>query len=363
MNKLQQTVYILLIISLSIGLLYISREFLVPLCLALVLAMLFVRLANRMESNGISRSFSALISVLLFVSAVGVILSLLTWRLTDFAENIEEMKAQTLTMFEKMKSWVDKTLGIPPKEQDELIKQNGTSGESGSGNVLTTFAGGTMSFLVDAVLVLVYMFLFLYSRSHLKRFIIKLVPTDQQGKAKKIIQESAHVSQLYLGGLAAMIVMLWILYSIGFSLVGVENAIFFAILCGLLEIVPFVGNVTGTSLTVLAVVAQGGGGDMILGVLAVYMLIQFVQTYLLEPLVVGNEVNINPLFTIIVLVVGELVWGIGGMILAIPLLGMAKIVFDNIPALRPLGFLIGTEKKTRKNIFEKLKNKLTKLSN
>ena len=88
---------------------------------------------------------------------------------------------------------------------------------------------------------------------------------------------------------------------------------------------------------------------MVLGILVVYGLVQFFQTYILEPLVVGAEVNINPLFTIIGLVAGEALWGIPGMILAIPLMGIAKIVCDNIEPLKPFGFLIGEEKKKRKS--------------
>jgi predicted PurR-regulated permease PerM len=152
-----------------------------------------------------------------------------------------------------------------------------------------------------------------------------------------------------------MIVGLWIMYSIGFSIVGVKFPVFFAIVCGLLEIVPFVGNLTGNLLTVLMVVLQGGGTGMIVGVLITYATVQFLQTYILEPLVVGAEVNINPLFTIIVLVAGELVWGIPGMVLAIPLLGIVKIICDHIEPLKPYGFLIGQQKKKKEGLIGKIK--------
>ncbi|RYG23406.1 MAG: AI-2E family transporter, partial [Chitinophagaceae bacterium] len=152
-----------------------------------------------------------------------------------------------------------------------------------------------------------------------------------------------------------MIVALWILYGIGFSIIGVKHFLIFAILCGLLEIVPFVGNLTGNLVTILMVLAQGGGSSMVLGVVITYAIVQFLQTYLLEPLVVGAEVNINPLFTIMVIVVGELVWGIPGMVLAIPLLGIVKIICDNVEPLRPYGFLIGKEKKSGNGWIDKMK--------
>ncbi len=153
-----------------------------------------------------------------------------------------------------------------------------------------------------------------------------------------------------------MIGLLWVLYGIGFSVVGVESAIFFAVLCGLLEIIPFVGNLTGTCLTLLAVLAQGGDSKMLIGVLIVYGLVQFLQTYILEPLIVGEQVNINPLFTILSIILGEFVWGVAGMILAIPLLGIIKIICDKVPELKPYEFLIGPE-----NPKVKSENRLSKL--
>ena len=89
--------------------------------------------------------------------------------------------------------------------------------------------------------------------------------------------------------------------------------------------------------------------------LITYAIVQFLQTYILEPLVVGSGVNINPLFTIGGIVAGELVWGVPGMILAIPTMGMAKIICDHIEPLKPYGFLIGEEKKSKTGLVDKVK--------
>ncbi len=136
-----------------------------------------------------------------------------------------------------------------------------------------------------------------------------------------------------------------------------KNAVFFAILCGILEIVPYVGNLTGTVITLLMVVAQGGDASIMLGVLITYGLVQFFQNNVLTPLIVGSEVNINPVFTIMALLAGELVWGIPGMILGIPLLGMLKIIFDHVEPLKPYGFLLGSPgpKTARVGIANKIK--------
>ena len=96
---------------------------------------------------------------------------------------------------------------------------------------------------------------------------------------------------------------------------------------------------------------------MVIGIIISYAFIQFFQTYVLEPLVVGTEVNINPLFTIMGLVVGEIIWGIPGLMLAIPLMGILKIVFDHIPSLKPYGYLMGYEKKNKTTLADWIKSK------
>jgi predicted PurR-regulated permease PerM len=80
---------------------------------------------------------------------------------------------------------------------------------------------------------------------------------------------------------------------------------------------------------------------VLVGIAITYAIVQFIQGWVLEPLILGPQVKINPLFTIIALVLGELLWGIPGIILAIPILAIFKIVCDHIEPLQPIGFLIG----------------------
>jgi predicted PurR-regulated permease PerM len=339
MGKLQHTVNLLLLFTLGFAGLCFSAPFVVPIVLAGVLSMLFIRLCNFFESKGFSRTLASLTCLFIFVASIALIVLLLSIQLASLSENIDEMKTRLYGMFNNFRNWINDTVGIDAKQQKEIMeKQN-----SGTGNMLFSFASGLVSIAVNAVLVLVYMFLFLLYRTHIKKFILKLVAKTEKEDTDIIVHKTSKVSQKYLSGLAAMIGLLWILYGISFSLIGIENAIFFAVLCGLLEIVPFVGNLTGTSITVLAALAQDGNGEKVIWVLITYFLVQFIQTYILEPLVVGEQVNINPLFTIMAIVLGEMVWGIPGMILAIPLLGMTKIICDHHPDLQPYGFLIGPE--------------------
>lgn len=345
---LNRTISVLLFLFLLIAGLYFAKNFFVPLVLAGLLSMLFLPLVKKIEAKGINRAIAILICVLMILSLVAGISWLISWQVGNFADDTAKLQEQIVRLGERVKDFAQKSLGINKETQKEFIeKQQSTSGST-AGKIGLALIDSISDILVKFILVIVYFFLLIYLRSHLKTFILKLVKQPQKANAEKIIHDASKVGQQYLGGLAVMIFFLWIMYSIGFSIAGVKYAVFFAILCGLLEIVPFVGNLTGTLLTSLMAVSQGAGSGVLIGVLITYGLVQFIQTYILEPLVVGAQVNINPLFTIISIVLGEMIWGVPGMVLAIPLVGILKIICDHVEPLKSYGFLIGSEPKEKK---------------
>jgi len=339
MNKplLPKVIQVLLLIVLSAALLYAGREFFVPIALAGLLAMLLLPLSAWLEKKGLNRGLSTLLSLLTMLAVIVGVIALLSWQMSNVAEDL----SQATDRIEELQAYLSETLGISREKQEQMVEENQSSGAGGAAKVGAAVVGGFLGGLVTFIIAVVYIFMFLYYRAHFKKFILKLVPAAEKDDANRVISESAKVAQKYLGGLGLMIVMLWILYGIGFSIVGVKNPVFFAVLCGVLEIVPFVGNLTGTSVTLLMAVAQGGDLSMIVGILITYGLVQFFQNNVLTPLIVGSEVNINPVFTIMALLSGELLWGIPGMILAIPMLGIFKIICDHVEPLKPFGFLLG----------------------
>jgi predicted PurR-regulated permease PerM len=360
-QSLSRTIQILFLFFLVICGLYFAKPFLVPFAIAGILSMLLLPLSRRLEGRGFNRALAAIICILIFLIIIFGILALLGWQLSGLASDLGQAEEKINAAIAQLRQYISSSLGISQEKQQEMMKKQQSSGGGGMGSVVTGIMSTMMSFLVDFIIVLVYIFLFLFFRSHVKKFIFKLVRQEKEANAQAIITKSVDVAYKYVSGVAMMIVLLWIMYGIGFSIAGVKHPIFFAVLCGVLEIIPFIGNITGTALTLLMGLTQGGGSGIIIGILVTYALVQFIQSYIIEPLVVGAEVNINPLFTIIALVAGELIWGVPGLVLSIPLLGIVKVICDQVPALQPYGFLIGAEKKEDKNNFiEKIKKKFTK---
>ncbi|MBL7780430.1 MAG: AI-2E family transporter [Saprospiraceae bacterium] len=362
MNKsiLQRTAFIFLVIVLAGAILYFGRPFLVPIALAGLLSMLLLPLAGWFEKKKLGRGLSSVLSVLVLVVGISGILALLSWQLTNVTDDLSQIKTVASERMEQLHVFASDHLGISREEQQKMMEENKSSGAESATKLGAMIVSSLLGALVTFIIAVVYIFMFLYYRSHFREFILQLVPAGNKAEATRVMAEASQIAQKYLGGLGLMITMLWVLYGIGFSIVGVKNAVFFAILCGILEIIPYVGNLTGTAITLLMTMAQGGDTSMMLGVIITYGLVQFFQNNVLTPLIVGSEVNINPVFTIMALMAGELVWGVPGMILAIPMLGILKITFDHIAVLKPFGFIIGQPKKSaaskkKEGIISKLK--------
>jgi len=345
----------LMLIFLVVAALYIGEEFLMPITIAAVLATLLLPLSRRLEKWRVPKVLAALICVFLMLLFFAGLLALLGWQISLLTNDLPLLQEKATQFLTDAQRFIQKTFHITRREQTEMLK--------GQQDTITAFisslAGSVSSMFTNLILIIVYVSLLLFYRSHIKEFLLKLSPQNQREEMEKIIFSSANVTQQYLIGLAKMIVCLWIMYGIGFSVLGVKNAIFFAILCGVLEIVPFIGNITGTAITVLVAAMDGGNFPMLGGIIATYGVVQLIQGWVLEPLIVGPQVKINPLFTIVALVVGELIWGIPGIIVAIPLIAMLKVFCDHIDSLKPYGFLIAeieSEAKAPSAILVKIKS-------
>lgn len=327
----------LLVLFLLVAGLYFGRDFLMPIALAAIIAALFRPLCEWLEHRGFPRlltPFVCIIILLAFGTGIGFLVGFQVNTLTEEAAMI---KQRGIEYFGRAQQYVYDLVGMNKEEQVRLLKQQ----QSVLSGMIGTLAGSMLSVLTNGILVMVYIFLFLYYRAHLQEFVIRLANPSRKQEVANVVTQASQVAQQYLLGLAKMIACLWVLYGIGFSLVGVQNALFFAILCGLLEIIPFIGNITGTSITVLVTAVQGGSTGTLAGIVIVYGIVQFIQGWVLESVIVGPHVRINPLFTILALVLGELLWGIPGIVLAIPGLAVVKIICDHVEALKPYGFLFG----------------------
>jgi predicted PurR-regulated permease PerM len=211
--------------------------------------------------------------------------------------------------------------------------------------------GGTLAGL--GLLIIHFIFILIY-RNRIKFFVLGLTPEANHEKAKEVMQQITKVTRQYLIGVVTVMAILSVLNSVGLIALGIQNAIFFGVLAAVLNIIPYIGVWIGSGLPLLLALITKDSLFYPIGVIAVFLITQFIDNNFLTPRITGSQVQINALATIGVILVGNMVWGVIGMILFIPLLGMAKILFDNVEELKPFGHLIGDEEKVKKKFAGKI---------
>ena len=251
-------------------------------------------------------------------------------------------------------------------QQASQGRQEGQQGSSGSGKLpgLSNFQGAFTSivsnvfgFLADMLLILVYIFFFMYYQKKFEDSIVGFAEEDKKEEVRNVIHEASEIAQQYLFGRFILIFILAALYLLGYSIIGLQYALFISLIAALFSLLPYVGNVLGLFLAVgMSFLGGGGGSGQLIGIVVIFSVVQFVESYILEPYVVGGKVDLNPVMVIVGVVLGGIVWGIMGMILAIPILGILKVVCDHVGPLKPLAYMLDERGiSSGENAFSKVK--------
>lgn len=328
-----------------------AQGFLAPLVMSIVLALLMIPLSNKLENLGIGRGISSLLcTILLFIISLGVF-ALLSFQVKNFVSDWENIKEEMRPKIEQAEEYLYEHTAMNKEDFEAYKEQNDltTLGMDGSsGQRAFDFMKGVMSFISNYLLVFIYIFFLLAYRKRFKIFFLKLAPRNDQNEAREVIDNTATLVQQYLIGKSFLIILLTILYSIGLGISGVDNFILISFIAAFLSLVPFIGNIIGFFLALVFGFLTTGDTTVLIGIIITFTIVQFIESYILEPYVVGDKVNLHPFLVILSIIAGNMIWGVMGMILAIPVLGILNIIMNHVPPLKPFGYLLSTDKKEDK---------------
>lgn len=331
----------LFFIILLIVVLYFGRAFLIPIFFAALLAMLMAPVCRKLDGWGFHRALSSLGCILVLVAVIAGVAFIISTQISTFAENMSQIQSKGTEMLEKAQAYIEEQIGMSPKEQEEIVKEQAEKSSQKPGPSLPAkILGAITSTLTGLVLSLVITFLMLYNKEQFETFFLKLYDDEDTGKVKAVVGQITQVSQKYLTGRAMSVLIIATLYSVGLLIVGIKNAVLLAGIAALLTVIPYVGTVLGGLFPVfMALLTEDVQTALWAGV--VMIVIQTIDNYFIEPNVVGGEVNLNALWSILSILAGGMIWGVAGMIVFLPLFGIIKIVCDHVEPLKPLGYLLG----------------------
>ena len=284
----------------------------------------------------IPRTFTTILAIIVICLVVAVLLLAILPEIIIQLGSVN-IKPVLVSLWETANSQAGK-LGVNLKElvnQEEFVSVIGTHAASLSSVLSTTVSvvwsqtSSIVSIMLDALIFVVITFFASSRFNKINEAIFSLVPPHVQPSAKEWILKFDRIFSGFIRGQLTVCIILGALYAVLFTVSGIKGGGNLGIMVGALCFVPYVGLFTGIFISLVLASISGGLAGMA-KVLVIFVMIQVCDTIFITPNIVGKKVNINPVFVIIALFAGAEIGGFLGVLTAVPLFAMMKVVADEV---------------------------------
>jgi len=330
-SGIQRQFYTIALIVVIIWVLMITRGLLVPLAWASFFAIFMMPFVEWMESKRMRRGLAIIIAVLLFTGVIVGILATLSAQVVSISKDLPSISTRFSSSITKVQQFIVEDLGIAD-DTEELKSMIGSQLEDVVKWLFGNITSVGQSFF-DLFLMPIYIYFILLYRDLPSRFIEKKYSESNQETIRKVFGKIQKVLRSYIVGISLFTAITAAMDIIIFLSLGLEYALFFAILVAILNLIPYVGNLIAMIIVVgYALVTKDSLLTPLL-LVGLLWLANMIQENVIRPWVVGSSTEINAFAVFLSFIVGALVWGVSGMILFIPLVGIVKIILEEVPSL------------------------------
>jgi len=341
--------------------LVLAKAVLIPIAFAFLIAFILFPLARKFESHGINEIVSAFLSILTLFLIIGGGIFLFSNQLIHLSDNLTDFKDKIIDIFADATIYINKNIGfIPQLEKGELFLKLKDWLSQSAGALLSQTFSGTAGFFFGLMTSVIFTFLILIYRKGLVRAFVSFYPQENREKAFKMFKSVQKVGQQYLFGMLVIVLILGFVNSIGLWIIGIDNPFLFGFLAAVLALIPYAGTILGAVIPILYSFLFYDSIWMPITIGIFFWLVQLIESNFLTPKIVGGNLKINALSSILCIIIGASVWGIAGMILFLPFTAMLKVVCEEYEELKPVALLIGEQKSSTKNVRDKFNFKRIK---
>ena len=311
--------------------LYLERAILTPFILAAILAYIFNPIVNFFSHRlKLPRTLSVLIIYLVIISIV--VLSAITLS-KRVVEESSELGNQITVITQAAKHQVS---GFPdwikPTVNDALKTFQSTKTVSFS-SIFSVFPKA-FSGIISLIIFLFAAFYFLKEGRNMFDKALNFVPNDYKIEVEILLRRINSILGGYLRGQVFLVLFVSVVLFICLTVLGVKFSLILAVFSGFAEIVPIIGPIVAA--TVAALVAFLGGTanfglspiQLAISIVIVYTVVRQVQDYFVTPYIMGKITQLHPLIILFAVIAGGHTYGIIGLILAVPIAGVVKIIFE-----------------------------------
>ncbi len=338
LHLLQARFYGLAIVIILVWVLSITRAVVVPIAWGFLFAAFLLPFVEWMEKKKMKRGIAILIAVFLFTLFIGGVLYVLSAQIVAIGRDLPNISNRFSSVIANTQKYLVEDLGLFSGLSD--IKET----LANQLELVTGWLFGNISSLgqsfFEIFLMPIYIYFILLYRDLPSRFVEAKYAASNQEVIKNVFQKVQEVIRNYIVGIMLLTLvtaaMDWVIL---FSF-GVKYAFFFAIMVAILNLIPYIGNL-------IAMVVVGAYTFVTFDrplipviILSLLLVANAVQENVVRPWIVGSSTNINAFVVFLSFIIGALLWGVSGMILFIPLVGIIKIVLEEVPSLRPYSIFL-----------------------
>ncbi len=321
--------------------LYLGRDLFIPLSFAALISFILYPICSWLEQKKIGRATAIFISLLLlFIVAIGVLL-LLASQFSMFLKEWPNIQLKIQELSKEVTQTVGSYYSITETQQDRWVQEF-------TGRAANFLVGSVPSFLsasaYSAVLVLivpVFAALILFHRSKLVEIVCHLFPKERKDDLRMILSLTIETYYNFIKGMAIVYLIVGTLNSIGLLIIGVPHAIFFGFIASVLTFIPYLGIMIGSLLPITMAWITFNSAWYPLAVILIFIIVQYLEANLIFPFAVSKKLNINTLATLVAIIAGGIIWGVAGMILFVPFVGIIKLISDRHPKMKVWSLMIG----------------------
>lgn len=323
----------------AVYILFVLGDILVPVAFAVLIAILLNPLYTKFEAI-MPKVPAILLTLLVATLVVAGLFYFLSTQISVFLESLPLIKQKMSLLLVQLQSWAKDKFGF---NMDRQITALTESLNNGGGDMLKSTVGPVLTFISVVLLIPTYVFLLLYYKPLILDFLFQIFSEKHSLRVAEILNQTKGAVQSFMQGLMIETAVVCTLNSIALLVIGVPSAIVIGVIGGILNLIPYIGGLVAIAIPVLMVTITRDGFSGQLAVIASYLVIQFIDNNILVPRIVSSKVQVNALISIIGVLMGSALWGVSGMFLSIPLIGVLKIIFDRIEETKPWGRLLGIE--------------------
>jgi predicted PurR-regulated permease PerM len=322
-------------------LLVLLMPLVIPVLISFLLAYICNPFVTRLEKRRVPRTLGILILLVLFIQIVMIfvlfVVPLLAHQLDEF---VQKVPGYTVAIKAWLIPWIesvfDTTLPNASEVMSAAMDRIGTdlstiasSAASPLKEVATFAAAGTyflFSFVATLFLIPFFTFFLLRDFDKLHGVWMRLTPTRHHDWMRDLLHDMNATMSSWLRGQILVMLILGTLYSIGYSLTGITLSLFIGLLTGFMAFIPYVGAFIGFLLALIMAVLDGGGWGPVLGVTAVFGIVQALDAFFITPNVLGKSVGLNPALVVASLMTFGILWGFWGALIAVPFAALLAVL-------------------------------------